>query len=63
MNTEQIAQIEARANAATEGPWKVRECAPCTERGRLEVNIWDQPGNLMITRWCDDDDLSVPRLE
>ena len=47
--------IQNRLNAATPGPWEMRQCAPCTERGRLEVNIWDKAGNFLITNWCDDD--------
>ena len=47
--------IQARLDAATPGPWEMRQCSPCTERGRLEVNIWDKDGNFLIANWCDDD--------
>ena len=60
---ERLDAITARLDAATPGPWKVRECPPCTERGRLEVNIWDEPGNLLITNWCDDDEFHRPDAE
>ena len=60
-NTDpRLGEIEARLAAATPGPWRVRECPPCTERGRLEVDIWDEPGNLMVTGWCDDDEFHAP---
>jgi len=52
--------IQERADKATEGPWEARDCAPCTERGRLEVNIWDHTGNFLITSWCDEDDEPGP---
>lgn len=58
-----VGEIENRLNAATPGPWRVRECSPCAERGRLEVNIWDEPGNLLITNWCDDDEFHQPDAE
>ena len=61
--SDRITEIENRLNAATPGPWRVRECPPCTERGRLEVNIWDEPGNLLITDWCDDDEFHRPDAE
>jgi hypothetical protein len=52
--------MKQRLEAATPGPWAVDECTPCTERGRLEVNIYDEPGNLMVTGWCDDDEFHRP---
>ena len=58
-----VGEIENRLNAATPGPWRVRECSPCADRGRLEVNIWDEPGNLLITNWCDDDEFHQPDAE
>ncbi|MCP1414386.1 hypothetical protein [Paenarthrobacter sp. A20] len=55
-----LAPIRARLAAATPGPWHMRECSPYTERGRLEVNIWDETRNIMITNWCDDDEIHRP---
>ena len=47
--------IKDRLNAATPGPWHLQKCSPCTERGRLEVNLWDEDGNVLITNWCNED--------
>lgn len=60
MTTNPLDEIQARADAATEGPWEARDCPPCTERGRLEVNIWDHTGNFQIASWCDDDEFHRP---
>lgn len=56
-------EIQARADVATQGPWHTRHCPPCTELGRLEVNIWDTTGNFLITSWCDEDDDPGPDAE
>lgn len=61
--TDQLAGIEARASAATEGPWKVKECAPCTGRGRLDVSIWAHDGNVSIADWCDEDEFTKADAE
>lgn len=63
MTTNPLDEIQARTDAATEGPWFQRGCTPCEERGRLEVNIWDHTGNFLITSWCDDDDEPGPDAE
>lgn len=60
MTALDLPAIRALLEGATPGPWRVRECSPCTERGRLEVNIWDEAGNILITNWCDDDGYHAP---
>lgn len=63
MTTNPLDALQARADAATKGPWLARDCKPCTERGRLEVNIYDHTGNFQITTWCDDDEFHRPDAE
>lgn len=63
MSHNKLDEISERASRATEGPWETRDCAPCTERGRLEVNIYDHTGNFQITTWYDDDEFHRPDAE
>lgn len=50
-----IEPIQERLNAATLGPWTLQECSPCTERGRLDVIVWADNGNIPVTGWHDSD--------
>jgi hypothetical protein len=61
--SDRLDAIHAQLDAATPGPWKVRECTPCTERGRLEVDVWDEAGTQKVTGWCDDDEFHRPDAE
>ena len=50
-----VDSIRARHAAATKGPWELKGCAPCAERGRQEFTIWADNGNTPIAGWCDED--------
>jgi ABC-type branched-subunit amino acid transport system substrate-binding protein len=57
---EELRRLET---AATSGPWEVKECAPCTQRGRLDVGIWDAAGSVEIVGWADSDEYTPADAE
>ena len=56
MSALDLDAIQARADAATPGPWVSRTCEPCAARDRLDLTIWGHGDREMIANWSEQDE-------
>lgn len=54
MTTIDRDRLRKLAAAATPGPWKAKTCEPCAKVGRVDVQVWDERGELPIAQWMDE---------